>query len=97
MAADANSRRITGRVQGKDITLVGPLSKDEIRNKVWWWQAPTAETPEERQHRRHEYDHDQRDVIATLGGYYTVPGDPRSPEADELVDMVHTELSPDRQ
>ncbi|MEU6480408.1 hypothetical protein ABZ858_26705 [Streptomyces sp. NPDC047017] len=92
MAADAstNSARITGKVQGKDILLYGRLSKEEIRDKVWWWQ-PAGE----REEHGHEYDDSQEDVIATLGGYYEVPGDPDSSDADELVDLVYSELRPD--
>ncbi|MEV6833833.1 hypothetical protein AB0N17_04815 [Streptomyces sp. NPDC051133] len=96
MASDANSLRITGKVQGRDIVLNGPLSKDEIRNKVWWWQIPDPATREEREDRLHRYDGSERDVISTLGGYYVVPDDSRAPEAEELVDMVHAELNPDR-
>lgn len=83
MAADANSARITGKVQGRDIVLSGRPSKDEIRDTVWWWQGDG-----------HEYDDSCTDVIATLGGYYQVPRDSRAPEAVDLVNLVHTELSP---
>ncbi|MEU2421140.1 hypothetical protein ABZ619_08870 [Streptomyces sp. NPDC007851] len=84
MAADVNSARITGKVQGRDIVLYGRLSKEEIRDTVWWWQDDG-----------HEYDASRTDVIATLGGYYQVPRDSRTPEAADLVDLVHTELNPD--
>ncbi|MFF7974379.1 hypothetical protein [Streptomyces sp. NPDC007905] len=95
MATDANPTRITGKVQGRDITLAGPLSKDEIRDRVWWWQVPDPKTSKEREDRLHEYDNSQEDVIATLGGYYEVSGDSRTPEADQLVELVYAELNPD--
>ncbi|MFI2641995.1 hypothetical protein [Streptomyces sp. NPDC018610] len=96
MATDARSARITGRVQGRDILLTGPVSKEEIRNRVWWWHAPGTATSEEREEdRRHEFDPSARDVINTLGGYYEVPADPSTPEADELVETVYAELRPD--
>ena len=95
MAAEANSARITGKVQGRDIVLDGALSKDEIRDRVWWWQIPHPRTSKEHEDRRHEYDDSRRDVIATLGGYYEVPDDPRAPEAGELVEMLYAELNPD--
>jgi hypothetical protein len=95
MATDASSRRITGRVQGRDIVLNGPLSKEEIRHKLWWWQIPHPETAHERKDRLHEYDSSQKNVISTLGGYYEVSDDSRTPEADELVELVYTELNPD--
>ncbi|ROP56024.1 hypothetical protein [Streptomyces sp. PanSC9] len=97
MAIEANSARITGKVQGRDIVLDGPLSKDEIRDRVWWWQTAAPRTSGEREDRRHEHEYDdsRRDVIATLGGYYEVPGDPRAPEAAELTEMLYAELNPD--
>ncbi|MCS0602764.1 hypothetical protein NX794_16320 [Streptomyces sp. LP11] len=85
MGTDTSPVRITGKVQGRDIVLSGPLSKDEIRDQVWWWRDP-ADKP---------YDDSERDVITTLGGYYEVPEDFRTPEGTELVDMVHAELNPD--
>jgi hypothetical protein len=85
---------MTGKVQGRDIVLEGPLSKDEIRDRVWWWQVSRPGTSR-REDRLHAYDDSQRDVIATLGGYYEVPRDARTPEADDLVDLVYTELNPD--
>ncbi|MEU3531801.1 hypothetical protein AB0E70_09465 [Streptomyces murinus] len=96
MATDANSARITGKVQGRDITLEGGLSKDEIRSRVWWWRASGSGTAGERDGHGHghEYDDSQADVIATLGGYYRVSGDPRTQEAEELVELVYTELNP---
>ncbi|MBY8864439.1 hypothetical protein [Streptomyces sennicomposti] len=96
MAADANSGRITGKVQGRDIVLTGPVSKEEIRNKVWWWRAPDPRTAEEREDGSHEFDPSEKSVINTLGGYYEVPDDPGTHEADELVQTVYTELNPDR-
>ena len=96
MATDTNSLRITGKVQGRDIVLQGPVEKDEIRNTVWWWQIPDPRTARERDDRLHEYDSSERDVISTLGGYYEVPDDARTPEADDLVEMVYAELNPDR-
>ncbi|MBB5931852.1 hypothetical protein [Streptomyces echinatus] len=96
MATDTNSLRITGKVQGRDIVLKGPLSKDEIRNQVWWWQNLHPETSKEREDRLHEYDNSEKDVITTLGGYYEVPDDSRTPEADELVEMVYAELNQDQ-
>ncbi|MFE0508825.1 hypothetical protein [Streptomyces sp. NPDC058964] len=95
MATDANSARITGKVQGRDIILAGPLSKDEIRDTVWWWQIPDPKTSKEREDRVHEYDDSQRDVIATLGGYYEVPDNRLTHEADELVELVYAELNPE--
>ncbi|WP_030738400.1 hypothetical protein [Streptomyces sp. NRRL S-31] len=95
MTADANSARITAKVQGRDIVLDGPLTKDEIRGRVWWWQVSGSGTSEERSDRHHEYDGSRKDVITTLGGYYEVPGDSGTPAAEELVDMVHAELNPD--
>jgi hypothetical protein len=68
MAADARSARITGDVQGRDFVLSGRLSKEEIRDTVWWWQVDG----------HHEYDASRTDVIATLGGYYQVPRDSQS-------------------
>ncbi|MGW4884321.1 hypothetical protein [Streptomyces murinus] len=94
MATDANSARITGKVQGRDITLEGGLSKDEIRSRVWWWRTSGSGTAGERDDHGHEYDDSQADVIATLGGYYRVSGDPRTHEAEELVELVYTELNP---
>ena len=94
MAAGAPPR-ITGKVQGRDIVLKGPLTKDEIRNTVWWWQIPHPETGKERQDRLHQYDSSQHNVIATLGGYYEVSEDSRTPEADELVELMYAELNPD--
>ncbi|GGW60017.1 hypothetical protein GCM10010503_41570 [Streptomyces lucensis JCM 4490] len=96
MATEPNSARITGKVQGRHIILEGPLSKDEIRDTVWWWQIPDPRTSKEREDRGHAYDRSSRDVIATLGGYYEVPGDSRGPEAVELVEMLHSELGPGR-
>ncbi|MFJ3235421.1 hypothetical protein [Streptomyces sp. NPDC086787] len=90
MATDA--ARITGKVQGRDIVLAGPLSKDEIRDTVWWWPDPGSKTAGEKESEAHEYDHSHKDVIATLGGYYEVPDSSRTSEAEELVDLVYTEL-----
>ncbi|MFG2608464.1 hypothetical protein ACGFT2_33685 [Streptomyces sp. NPDC048514] len=95
MAAEANSARITGKIQGRDILLDGPLSKDEIRDRVWWWQTPHPQTTRQQRDLRHEYDDSRRDVITTLGGYYEVPRDRHTPEAHELTDMLHAELNPD--
>ena len=95
MAVEANSARITGKVQGRDIVLDGPLSEDEIRDRVWWWRMAHPRTSKEQEDCRHEYDGSRRDVIATLGGYYEVPGDPRAPEAAELTEMLYAELNPD--
>ncbi|MFJ7151580.1 hypothetical protein ACIQVT_25875 [Streptomyces sp. NPDC100445] len=92
MGSDANAARITAKVRGRDITLEGGLSKDEVRRRVWWWTPDAAEQGEDG---GHAYDDDREDVITTLGGYYRVPGDPDSPEAGDLVDMVHSELNPD--
>ncbi|OIK29241.1 hypothetical protein [Streptomyces malaysiense] len=94
MATDAHSARITGRVQGRDITLEGGLSKDEIRSRVWWWRTSRSGAAGERGGRAHEYDDSHADVIATLGGYYRVCGDPRTHEAEELVELVYWELNP---
>ncbi|MFI5976118.1 hypothetical protein [Streptomyces sp. NPDC051452] len=94
MAADASSVRITARIQGRDIVLNGPLSKDDIRNRLWWWQIPDPETHKEKEDRLHEYDDSHRDVITTLGGYYEVSSDRRTPEADKLVEMLYAELNP---
>ncbi|MFI9810008.1 hypothetical protein ACIHEJ_37885 [Streptomyces sp. NPDC052301] len=96
MPTDAHSLRITGKVQGRDIVLAGPLSKGEIRDKVWWWQTSDPTTPKERGDRHHQYDGSEEDVLTTLGGYYVVPCDSRAPEAEELVEMVYTELNPDQ-
>ncbi|MER6084098.1 hypothetical protein [Streptomyces sp. NPDC001833] len=85
MAADARSARITGNVQGRDFVLSGRLSTEEIRDTLWWWQDDG----------HHEYDDSRTDVVATLGGYYQVPRDSRTPEAADLVELVHTELCPD--
>ncbi|GAA5051291.1 hypothetical protein [Streptomyces similanensis] len=93
MAADVNSPRITGKVQGRDIVLTGPLSKEEIRDKVWWWQHTESGTSEERGDGQHEFDRSEKSVINTLGGYYVVPDDPGTHEADELVETVYTELN----
>ncbi|MBL1083703.1 hypothetical protein JK359_17300 [Streptomyces actinomycinicus] len=90
-----DAARITAKVQGRDITLDGPLSRDEIRDRVWWWQVSDARTSKEREDRLHEYDDSHRDVIATLGGYYEVSPDRHTPEAEALVDLVYTELNPD--
>ncbi|POX55823.1 hypothetical protein C3489_08130 [Streptomyces sp. Ru71] len=94
MAADANSIRITGKVQGRDIVLTGPMSKDEIRDRVWWWQLPATEDPNQPDEVPHVYDDSARDVIAALGGYYEVPRDPHASEASDLIDMLYTELHP---
>ncbi|MFH8337031.1 hypothetical protein [Streptomyces sp. AM6-12] len=94
MATDANSVRITGKVQGRDITLEGGLSKEEIRGRLWWWRTSGSESAGARGDRGHEYDDSQRDVIATLGGYYRVPGDPHRQEAQELLELVYAELNP---
>ncbi|MGW4568878.1 hypothetical protein ACWEN3_43245 [Streptomyces sp. NPDC004561] len=75
--------------------MSGPLSKDEIRHQMWWWQLPGSETTERHKDGLHEYDDSQEDVIATLGGYYEVPEDSHTPEAHELVELVHAELNPD--
>ncbi|MEW2288342.1 hypothetical protein [Streptomyces sp. NPDC047841] len=84
MATGAESARITAKVQGKDITLDGPLTKDEIRSRIWWWQSDGT-----------THDDSHKDVITTLGGYYEVSPDPRTPEAQGLVDLVYDELHPD--
>ncbi|WP_333779025.1 hypothetical protein [Streptomyces sp. IBSBF 3136] len=95
MATEANSARITGKVQGRDITLEGRLSKDEIRDRVWWWRIPDPGSSKEQEDHGHEYDGSRRDVIATLGGYYEVPGDPDAPGAGELLETMYAELNPD--
>ncbi|MEW2513973.1 hypothetical protein [Streptomyces sp. NPDC046870] len=84
MATGADSARITAKVQGRDITLDGPLTKDEIRDRIWWWQSAGT-----------GYDDSHKDVITTLGGYYEVSPDPRTPEAERLVELVYDELRPD--
>ncbi|MFF5407307.1 hypothetical protein ACFY8K_00340 [Streptomyces misionensis] len=94
MAIDANSARITGRVHGRDITLEGGLSRDEIRGRLWWWRTEDPDGCGERQGRDHESEGPRADVIATLGGYYEISGDPDSQEAEELVELVHAELNP---
>ncbi|MFF7238983.1 hypothetical protein [Streptomyces collinus] len=94
MADEANSARITGKVQGRDIVLDGRLSEDEIRDRVWWWRASRPGSGDQEDH-GHEYDSSRRDVIATLGGYYEVPGDPGTPEGGELLEMLYAELNPD--
>ncbi|MFJ3720639.1 hypothetical protein [Streptomyces sp. NPDC090057] len=93
MATGADSARITAKVQGRDITLHGPLTKDEIRSAIWWWQSADPETSEEREECRHDHDDSHKDVITTLGGYYEVSPDPRTPEAERLVDLVYDELN----
>ncbi|MET8766789.1 hypothetical protein [Streptomyces sp. NPDC004658] len=95
MATGADSARITAKVQGRDITLDGPLTKDEIRSRIWWWQVADPRSSGEREDGRHEYDGSHKDVIMTLGGYYEVSPDPRTPEADRLVELVYDELNPD--
>ncbi|MEU3838624.1 hypothetical protein AB0E88_01080 [Streptomyces sp. NPDC028635] len=94
MATDADAIRITGKVQGRDIILSGPLSKDEIRDRVWWWQTPDAREPHEHGEAQHPHDESARDVIATPGGYYEIPHDPHAREASELIDMLYAELHP---
>lgn len=95
MATGADSARITAKVHGRDITLDGPLTKDEIRNRIWWWQSADPRTSKEQEDGQHEHDDSHKDVITTLGGYYEVSADPRTPEAEKLVEMVYDELNPD--
>ncbi|KMS84676.1 MULTISPECIES: hypothetical protein [Streptomyces] len=95
MATGADSARITAKVRGRDITLDGPLTKDEIRSSIWWWQAADPRSSKERQDGQPEHDGSHKDVITTLGGYYEVPSDPRTPEAERLVELVYDELNPD--
>ncbi|MFE1191396.1 hypothetical protein ACFW6E_01200 [Streptomyces olivaceoviridis] len=99
MATGADSARITAKVHGRDITLDGPLTKDEIRNRIWWWQSADPRTSEEQEDGQHERDNShgdsRKDVIITLGGYYEVSADPRTPEAESLVELVYDELHPD--
>ncbi|WP_030343544.1 hypothetical protein [Streptomyces sp. NRRL S-1022] len=95
MATGADAARITANVQGRAITLNGPLTKDEIRSRIWWWQSAESGTSKEREDVQHEHDDSHRDVITTLGGYYEVSPDPHAPEAEELVDLVYDELNPD--
>ncbi|CAK7286033.1 hypothetical protein [Streptomyces misionensis] len=94
MATDANSARITGRVHGRDITLEGGLSRDEIRSRLWWWRPEDPKDSGERKDRDHESGDSGADVIATLGGYYEISADPGSQEAEELVELVYAELNP---
>ncbi|MFF8476107.1 hypothetical protein [Streptomyces sp. NPDC015414] len=95
MTTGANSARITAKVQGRNITLHGPLTKDEIRNTIWWWQSAAPKTPPDQEGEEFQHDHDDshKDVITTLGGYYEVSPDPRTPEAERLVDLVYDELN----
>lgn len=93
MATGADSARITAKVQGRDITLHGPMTKDEIRSTIWWWQSADHKTSQEREERRHDHDESHKDVITTLAGYYEVSPDPRTPEAERLVDLVYDELN----
>ncbi|GGW16143.1 hypothetical protein GCM10018980_17550 [Streptomyces capoamus] len=95
MATGADAARITAKVRGKDITLDGPLTKDEIRSRIWWWLSAEPEASEEGEDTRREHDGAGKDVIMTLGGYYEVSPDPHTPEAQNLVEMVHDELNPD--
>lgn len=97
MATGADSARITAKVHGRDITLDGPLSKDEIRNRIWWWRSADADplASKEREDGQQEHDGSHKDVITTLGGYYEISPDPRTPEAERLVEMVYDELNPD--
>ncbi|POX63120.1 hypothetical protein C3492_13260 [Streptomyces sp. Ru62] len=97
MATGADSARITAKVHGRDITLDGPLSKDEIRNRIWWWRSADADprTSKEREDGQQEHDDSHKDVITTLGGYYEISADPCTPEAERLVELVYDELNPD--